>query len=335
MNSNEEDMEIDNHSLRQISTFDHSLSNTPLLGFSDSLRQSMHAVSQFHRTSEPRYYNGTGPSSTADLGGDNNSSPHLYDTYGSTGSMPIPNRDSIQSINSYNSTNTNWTMRSKHSSTSTVATVGSRSSVSSVRPPQRTMSSKAGPTVNTRTRHSASSIRIACSYAETEGCLSTFTREDSRARHENQMHCQRLRYTCLLDTCTSSCSEDCQEEFHIRPFSHTRADKFRTEHLEKVHDWGISKGEIPASWQGAFVHEKSGWTCRGCGFELGTWHDNADGIESHFKICVEDEDEEIQRGFKRLSVEGNGALIGQELLLDEEDVVEQEDHNWGKEKYWG
>lgn len=251
-------------------------------------------------------------------------------------------RDSVQSTGSFNSIATDRTGRTKHSSTSTV---GSGISVYSLRPPQRTMSSsgppmaapKASRPTSTNRKSSTASI-IACTYSD---CSNTFTKESDRLRHERHKHNPDLFYTCLLDTCTSICTEDCDEEQHNKPFRHPRADKIQ-KHLAAVHDLRWTKAEIPPSWQGEFDHDKYGWTCRLCGFNLGTWHDNADEIESHYKvqgsfhhnksgwkcrICdfeidswQEKSDDikehhnahlknemEMQKSFDRLSVEGHGS----------------------------
>lgn len=141
----------------------------------------------------------------------------------------------------------------------------------------------------------------------------------------------------MLDTCTSSCPENCTEEHHLAAYSNPRADKFRELHLEKVHE----NRHIPASWQeSSWIHDKSGWTCRRCGFDLGTWHDNADGIGSHFESCALDEERQkaLQKSFNRLSFEAapeNEPVAGDTMVT--EDALFDEVQTWNKEdeKLWG
>lgn len=118
---------------------------------------------------------------------------------------------------------------------------------------------------------------------------------------------------------------------HLTPYSNPRADKFRELHLEKFHE----NRHIPASWQeSSWIHDKSGWTCRRCGFELGTWHDNADGIGSHFESCALDEEGQkaLQKSFNRMSF---GAVPEQAMMSEDAPFEEVAKWNEEEEKLWG
>jgi len=59
-------------------------------------------------------------------------------------------------------------------------------------------------------------------------------------------------FTCLLDTCTASCPDDCSDLSHYHPFSCDREDEMKI-HLDAEHPYHDITFPLPASWSKPLV----------------------------------------------------------------------------------
>jgi hypothetical protein len=117
-------------------------------------------------------------------------------------------------------------------------------------------------------------------------CTKDFTRKEGRARHERTVHGSGEKYTCLLDTCNSSCDGNCQERYHKKPFTCQRGRPEKLIAHLKEHQMHWEKKNILESWARSYIHHANGWLCGLCRKDLGRWEgQNKHRINDHFAQC--------------------------------------------------
>jgi hypothetical protein len=199
------------------------------------------------------------------------------------------NRDSVASSRSFASLDSESSANSEYTSASSVggqSTPGSSRPSSGATSPfnQAVLPLPRGrrSTSSSNKSSNAQSRIIRCRFPP---CSVTFSREDTRNRHEKQKHDPKVAtYTCLLDTCNMSCKYDCQIPYHKSPFQDTRIDKMKA-HLDKNHNWGLTQADIPDYWTKSYEHYKWGWKCCDCSTDLGSWEFDPRFFAEHFKRC--------------------------------------------------
>jgi hypothetical protein len=102
--------------------------------------------------------------------------------------------------------------------------------------------------------------------------------------------------TCLLDTCTASCPDDCSTFSHSHPFHCNREDEMKA-HLDSEHSYHDISSPLPDSWSKPYVQTKSGWECARCRESLGTWDARKGTIEAHWEECSRRVTAEIVKDF--------------------------------------